>query len=112
MFCVGWPLHPKCTPAHACISFCAGLKHLQTVVNNRTDQMRQLVSEHLQQFLLCKETVDAIHERLSQELITDDNRANKARAPKLESSLTAIQVFLPCVWCSVNLLGNLTSPVL
>lgn len=49
-----------------------GLSRLKNAVTNRTQQMERLVQEHFDQFVLCKDTIDTIHEMLIPELPLED----------------------------------------
>ena len=59
-----------------------GLANLRRAVSNRTEQMRQLVKEHLSQFLRCKETADEIHDKISAQVETKE-----ALVPRLQAGL-------------------------
>lgn len=50
-----------------------GLQNLREIVDNRVNLMRQLVHDHFDQFVNCKDAIDSIHKLLRDEMSSSDS---------------------------------------
>ncbi|SPQ97240.1 unnamed protein product (mitochondrion) [Plasmodiophora brassicae] len=68
-----------------------GLDNLRKVVNNRQNLMRELVQDHFDQFVSCKDAIDSIHELLSTEVeLSKAGRVNQSNTGAVIPPLKAI----------------------
>jgi hypothetical protein len=74
---------------------CGGLKHLQKVTGARTSQLTQLVHDHFDEFVSCRDTIDRIQQMVGTMLEEDSSQTHAADTALQEAAATAARLFKP-----------------
>jgi hypothetical protein len=74
---------------------CGGLTHLQKVTGARTSQLTQLVHDHFDEFVSCRDTIDRIQHMVGTMLDEEASQTHAADMALQEAAATAARLFKP-----------------